>query len=282
MIPPPTDDFAPDALLLAAHGTRDAAGLAQTRELRRLITSRVPGLPVELGFLELADPSIAEAVARLISGGARRVTVAPLLLFAAGHAKDDIPALLAECTHEHRDLEIRLAPPLDCHPKLIELSEIRFREAWHPFGGDFEEESGLLPTGILLVGRGSSDESATAEMARFARLRQARHPEIPVEIGFAAKARPSLREALESVSKLPWQRVVVQPHLLFAGEVLETIRQEVRRSAEKQSSATGSEIVSRTWRVAEPLGPHELLAEALLDVCRLQNAGKRFPDRSQV
>ncbi|MBI1901914.1 MAG: hypothetical protein HYS13_12490 [Planctomycetia bacterium] len=142
-------------------------------------------------------------------------------------------------------------------------------------------ESGLLPTGILLVGRGSSDESAVAELARFARLRHARHTEIPVEIGFVAKARPSLQEALETVSKRPWRRVVVQPHLLFAGEVLETIRQEVRRSAEKQSSARGREIVSRTWRVAEPLGPHELLAEALLDVCRLHGVGKRFPDETQ-
>ncbi|MBI1902775.1 MAG: CbiX/SirB N-terminal domain-containing protein, partial [Planctomycetia bacterium] len=132
MIPPPTVDFAPDALLLAAHGTRDAVGLAQTRELRRLIAPRVPGLAVELGFLELAHPTIAEAVARLVSCGARRLTVSPLLLFAAGHAKDDIPTQLARCMHEHRELSFRLAKPLACHPKLIELSEIRFREASGP------------------------------------------------------------------------------------------------------------------------------------------------------
>jgi sirohydrochlorin cobaltochelatase len=305
----PTDDFAPDALLLAAHGTRDAVGLAQTHELGRLIASRVPSLPVELGFLELAEPTIAEAVARLVSGGARRVTVAPLLLFAAGHARDDIPAQLERCRHEHRELEFRLAGALGCHPKVVELSELRCREALQALGADVEAQSGPVrtprmvggahptaaqsgpvgtrrtvggahpttqsgpvATGLLLVGRGSSDERATAEMARFAGLRCARQPETPVEIGFVAKARPTLREALETVSALPWQQVVVQPHLLFAGEVLETIRQEARRSAEKQSSARGQETVCRTWLVAEPLGPHELLAEALLSVCGLSGA----------
>ncbi|GAB6896280.1 hypothetical protein JCM18916A_17420 [Cutibacterium acnes subsp. acnes] len=49
-------------LVIAAHGTRDEAGVAECRALAERVARKLPGIPVELGFVELAEPGIPEAV----------------------------------------------------------------------------------------------------------------------------------------------------------------------------------------------------------------------------
>ena len=73
-------------LLVVGHGTTDEVGAAETRQVTDLVAGLLPGVPVELGFLELVSPTIHDAVARLASRGCREVMAAPLLLFTAGHA----------------------------------------------------------------------------------------------------------------------------------------------------------------------------------------------------
>ena len=88
-------------LLLVGHGTRSDAGVAEfTRfvgQVRARTWGRVPA--VDGGFIELARPSVADAVARLVepaAGGPRPIVAVPLVLTAAGHGKGDIPAALAD------------------------------------------------------------------------------------------------------------------------------------------------------------------------------------------
>src|SRR5436190_70542 len=93
---PNTSTFAGLGLLLVGHGTRDSAGLAEFRELHRLLVERAGELPVESCFLELAEPNISAGIEALLARGVRQIVVAPLLLFAAGHAKRDIPEGVAD------------------------------------------------------------------------------------------------------------------------------------------------------------------------------------------
>ena len=73
-------------LLLVGHGTRDRIGLSEIGEFGAKVARRLRARPVELGFIELAEPTIGAALDRLVERGAARVCVVPLLLFAAGHA----------------------------------------------------------------------------------------------------------------------------------------------------------------------------------------------------
>ncbi len=79
-------------LLLVGHGTREPAGVNEFLTVAKLVAERFPQGPVESSFLELATPTIGEGVARLAQQGVRRVVVAPVILFAAGHIRRDIPA----------------------------------------------------------------------------------------------------------------------------------------------------------------------------------------------
>jgi sirohydrochlorin ferrochelatase len=80
-------------LLVAAHGTRSVAGLATTQALVAAIAADRPSVAVSLCFLDVASPSLAEALDTL---GDEPVVVVPLLLSAGYHVLTDIPAIVAD------------------------------------------------------------------------------------------------------------------------------------------------------------------------------------------
>src|SRR5437870_4104997 len=87
-------------LLLIGHGTRDPIGQAEFLQTVELVRARCGELPVEYGYLELAEPPIAAGVAALVRAEVTEIIAAPVLLFAAGHAKDDIPRELANAVEQ--------------------------------------------------------------------------------------------------------------------------------------------------------------------------------------
>lgn len=240
--------------LLVGHGTRDPIGQAEFREVARLVADQLPR-PAVGAFLELAAPTIAQGMAELHQRDVRRVLVVPLLLFSAGHAKEDVPGEVAQAATKLGLEIVGQAGALELHPKLLELSRLRFGEA-ATAGYD------LSGTRLLMVGRGGSDPAALAMMRRYT---QALSDSLGVvgETAFAALANPSVVEALQSLAASGARQVVVQPHLLFAGEVLHTIR---RRFIEVQ--ATFPHI---KWLLSKPLGPHSLLIEAIVRTLQRKN-----------
>lgn len=260
--PPPAPGSLPPApcsLLLVGHGTRDAAGVAEFLVLAERVRRLIAPVPLEACFLELAEPTIAEGLNRLIDRGAKQIAVVPLLLTAAGHAKRDIPAAIAEVSGAHLVLTIRYTAALDCHPRIVDLSTRRYDEALAGQIAVPPEE-----TLLLLVGRGSSDPAAVATVRRFAALRAERSKVGRVETCFAAVAKPSLNEMLPVVAATGFRRIVVQPHLLFQGRLIGDVREAVTRFQTRDTANAGQG--SMEWVMAEPLGPEAELAEAVIDL----------------
>jgi sirohydrochlorin cobaltochelatase len=259
----PATDFSPggqaEGLLLVGHGTRDPVGLKEFEEVCAEVARRAVGLDVEHCFLELADPDIRTAIRRMIERGIRSITVAPLLLFAAGHARKDIPAALREATRGIEGLQIRQSAALEANPRIVELSRRRFEEALRDCG-PIDREGTL----VLLVTRGSSDVEAIERVREFAKQLEKVVPAAEVRPCFAAVAEPSLETALATAARDPYRRIVVQPHLLFAGEVLQQICRAV------ETVAAGD--AKREWIVTGHLGPSPLVAEAIIELARRAQA----------
>jgi sirohydrochlorin ferrochelatase len=247
-------DAALSGLLLVGHGTRDPVGVAEFLDLARQVTELCPDVAVEACFLEIAEPPIADGIAALIRRGVQQITVSPVLLFAAGHAKRDIPvAIQAALKTVPQPIKVCYAPALESHPGIVELSARRCNEA-------LLDKPTVAPadTLLLLVGRGSRDDTATAEMHRFAQLRRQRTSVGRVEVCFVAMAEPSLASTLPRVAELSYRRIVVQPHLLFSGELLAEVGVKV---------ATVSTVrPEQQWIVTGPLGPDPSVAEAIMDL----------------
>lgn len=214
-------------LLVVGHGTTDEVGAAETRRVAACAAALLPDVPVELGFLELAAPTIHEAVARLAARGCREVMAAPLLLFTAGHALRDVPEALAAAVAAV-GMRAFQAAALGLHPAIVALSRTRRAEAL----------VGAAPVGpaatrLLLVGRGSSDPTTPAQLSAFARAsleEDAGLARAGLDLGFVAAAQPTLAAAVAGLCRLPpggVRRIVVQPHLLFRGHVEEQVTEAV-------------------------------------------------------
>lgn len=257
------ENDAPRGLLLVGHGTRDPAGLEELREVARQLAAACPQVVVQHSFLELAEPTIAAGIAFCVEQGVRQLTVQPLLLFAAGHAQRDIPEELDRAARKFPQVEINVSSHLGCHPRLLELSELRLAEARASCSPVPDAE-----TLLLMVGRGSGDPQANSEMARFSRLRWEQRALGWVETCFTAMTWPSLAEGLAAAALLAKRRVVVQPHLLFRGELLSRVQLETAAAAERYAD--------KEWIIAGHLGPHALLIDALV---QLSSPGTAAPER---
>lgn len=242
-------------VLVVGHGTADAVGAAETRQVAESVAQLLQATPVQLGFLEVIGPTIADGLARLAEAGCRDVVAAPLLLFAAGHAKRDVPEAITAAAAVH-GLRVVQADPLGCHPAILKLSGRRRREAVAGAAALLASE-----TAIVFIGRGSSDPSAGLQLEGFAAAsldgtEQPGH----LGLGFVAAARPTLREALDEAadpSRGELRRILVQPHLLFRGHVEDQVTAAVREARER--------FPHLEWVQVGRLGPDPLVAEALVD-----------------
>jgi sirohydrochlorin cobaltochelatase len=240
-------------LLIVGHGTRSAQGQAEFLETAELLARMAPRTPVAACYLELAEPSIAQGIEQLVARGVRQVVVLPLLLFAAGHAKEDIPVAVHACQGNYPGVEFTFASHLGCHERLLQLSAQRFEEAMQTSADEVAAQDTLW----LMVGRGSRDPSATAEMREFVQRRLRHTPVGQVRVAYVAMAEPRFEKMLVEVAELRFRRVVVQPHLLFHGELLDAVSQKVEE--------TSARWPHQQWLVAPHLGAADLLAEAILE-----------------
>ena len=236
-------------VLLVGHGTRDAIGRSEFLETSMRVAQQVT-MDVEPCFLELSSPTIGEALNQLVDRGCQQIVACPLLLFAAGHAKYDIPRVLRAVAPGH--VALRQTRHLGCDSRLVDLSVRRYHEA---LAAGADQPS--LQTLAIMVGRGSHDAVATAEMHKFVGLRLAAAPVDHIECCFLAMASPRLEAVLQSVAEWGIDQVVVQPHLLFHGELIARIKKLVENEARKNKTMQ--------WLVTGHLGPHVLLVDAIVD-----------------
>ncbi len=192
-------------LLIAGHGTADKVGAEQFRQFVKRVAGQLDA-PVAGGFIELSEPTIGDAVDSLAPRVNRRIAAVPLMLVAAGHAKGDIPASLARERLRHEGLSFMYGRPLGPHPTILTLLRERLAEL----------EPGP-ETVVLLVGRGSTDPDANAEMARAARLLAETTPVAGVEYAFVSLAAPSVPAGLDRCRRLGARRIAVLPYFLFTG-----------------------------------------------------------------
>jgi len=241
-------------ILVVGHGTRDPIGAEETAAVTHLLSLRYDGIAVEGAFLELLEPSIATGLERLRDRGCRTVVVAPLLLFAAGHARHDVPDALAAAAAATATCLVQ-ADVLGIHPALVALAAQRRAEA---VAG--RAAVAVADTVDVVVGRGASDGGAEARLAELIAAvdRQSGGPRARRTLtGFVAAARPTVAEALADAAAVGPRRVVVRPHLLFSGAV--------ERDVAVAVAAARAAHPAIEWLLAPRLGADAAIAAALAD-----------------
>ncbi|MFO0011667.1 MAG: sirohydrochlorin chelatase [Planctomycetota bacterium] len=269
--------FEPDtAILVVGHGTRKAAGADQLRQLVESMRQQAPGAPLFESFLELAEPSIEEALERVAASGLRRVKVVPVLLFAAGHAKSDIPDAVAAAASKLGIEVLGQSPPLGTGRCVLELSETRYEEiglrgfsAGCPEGhcaraGACQAACELPVTylgtiGLAMVGRGASDPEALTQMRTLTQMACARRHHVAwYETGFFTGGSPNVDELFDLAAASGCDTIIVQPHLLFEGELMDQLRARFRDRMARHAP--------QRWLLTRALGGDPGLARVFLEM----------------
>jgi sirohydrochlorin cobaltochelatase len=107
---PALNPAAEPALVLFAHGARDPQWAEPFKRIQAAIRAQRPGAAVELAFLEIMQPPLADAIAALAKAGHRRITIAPLFMAQGGHLRSDVPRLLDAARATHPGVEFTLLP----------------------------------------------------------------------------------------------------------------------------------------------------------------------------
>ncbi len=178
-----------ERLLVVAHGTASVPGSATTARLVAAVAAQRPEIPVDLCFLDVADPRLSDAL------DARPTVLVPLLLSTGYHVQTDIPAAVA--THPNVQVARHLGPDRLLVDALVDRLP-----------------DGAGPT--VLVGAGSARSEARAELTATADLLGARL-DAPVTVATMADDLPALFAALP----VP---VRVATYLLAEGQFVSTLR----------------------------------------------------------
>jgi sirohydrochlorin cobaltochelatase len=237
-------------IVIVGHGSREPAANVELEALVAAWTARRPELAVSVGYVELAQPSLAEA----LDAAARihdRVLALPLFLFAAGHVKNDLPLALAGARAAHPRVEFLAAPPLGVHPLMAELVWARVLAIAPELAAADEARRAA----IVVVGRGASDPDANGDFCKLVRLTGDGRGLHSVEPTFIGITRPLVDETLEQVARARPERVIVVPYLLTAGRLVDKLRGQLDAFAARQPWARA--------RLAPHLGADERLFQLL-------------------
>lgn len=109
------------AVVLFAHGSRDARWREPVEAVARRMTARQPDVPVACAYLELVEPDLPTAAGRLIADGARTLRVVPLFLGMGKHVREDLPQLVDALRVAHPDVVFSLAPAVGETTEVIDL-----------------------------------------------------------------------------------------------------------------------------------------------------------------
>jgi sirohydrochlorin cobaltochelatase len=238
-------------LLVVGHGTRSESGVAEFNAFMARLQCRpdAPYRAAEGGFIELSRPPVTEAVGSLVGKGHRELIALPLVLVGAGHGKGDIPAALRREQVRFPGMTYTYGRPLGPHPGLLDILERRIEKVL----GDADRAQ----THVLLVGRGSTDPDANAEIAKVARLLWEGRGYASVEPSFVSLADPGVCAGLEKLRRLGAERIIVAPYFLFPGILPDRI---VSQSGEFSLKHPGLAI-----DVAELIGDCDELADLVIE-----------------
>ncbi|WP_063848033.1 sirohydrochlorin chelatase [Paenibacillus sp. FSL H7-0357] len=292
-------------VLLVGHGSRVAEGNEELRKFTSELAARKPELTFVTCFIELASPSIAEGIALCVKGGASTVYVVPIILFAAGHSKLDIPLAMDQAKLKYPGVEFVYGRPVGVQERAVDILLDRIAEAtaWRQPAqpedkiltlgenakeagpGEVHSVSGAGNTGtaavemktskvedkdtiILVMGRGGSDPDANSDFYKLTRLLWERTAYKSVEGCFIAIAKPSLPEGLERCLVLGARKIVVLPYLLFTGVLMKQFSDIISQFAAGHPEV---EVEQGSY-----LGSHPLLSDMLAERIEETLEGQSF------
>ena len=220
-------------LLICGHGSRSALVQQEFVALVDALRERLSDANIDYGFLEYAEPGIETALDRLREQGVTQIKAIPALLFAAQHIKSDLPAVFERYRQRRPEMAIDMSDELGLHSDMLAAFQQRILAS---MGLDALPETGALyDTLLVVVGRGTSDIEANAEVEKLTRLMTETMGFGWSQTVYSGVTFPSVGCGLEMALKLGFKKLVVAPYFLFGGTLIGRVNAYVQHIAQQHT-----------------------------------------------
>ncbi|MDQ6951441.1 MAG: sirohydrochlorin chelatase [Mariprofundales bacterium] len=212
-----------NTILLVGHGSRNPKGNEEIASVAAQWRQRRPSDRIEVCFIEFAEV-LLDAGMDLAASNSARVIVVPLILGAAGHVKMEIPHHIANARQRHPDVAFIMAKHLGAGTKILQALQFELRQAMLALDAPDAKNSG-----VVLLGRGSSDMVANGELAKMARwLFETTDHEL-IDIAFTGITFPKIETVVQRQVVCGMKQIIVLPYYLYTGVLIERIARQIER-----------------------------------------------------
>lgn len=216
-----------DTILLVGHGSRDEQGNEEIEAFASEWRKRRPADRIDVCFIEFADVLLDAGLDRAAQNS-ERVIIAPLILGAAGHVKMEIPHHIAAARQRHPNIEFMMSKHLGAGTKVLNALKLELHKAMHVL-----DAPDARNTGVILLGRGSSEMVANGDIAKMARwLFESTDHEL-VDIAFTGITFPRLETVVQRQVACGMKQMIVLPYYLYTGVLIKRIARQVDRLKEQ-------------------------------------------------
>jgi sirohydrochlorin cobaltochelatase len=210
-------------VLLVGHGSRNQAGNDEIQAFKLQWQAMHPDWRIELCYIELAEVLLDEGLRRAAQG-ADKVVVVPLILSAAGHVKAEIPEHIEDAREQFPEVEFIYAPHIGANEDILKILKSSLKGVLKTLAMPDPKT-----TGVIVLGRGSSDRVANGELAKLARWLYEDTEHELVDIAFTGITHPRLETAVQRQAKLGMTQIAILPYYLFTGLLIERIALQMTR-----------------------------------------------------
>ena len=209
--------------LLAGHGSRNRDGNDEIERFADQWRQKHPDWRIEVCFIEHADVLLNNGLDRAAKD-AERVVLIPFILNAAGHVKMELPAAIEAARERHPNVEFVVTRHLGMGREIFDVLQKQLDRLMKAL--DVPDPQ---TTGVILLGRGSSDAGANGELARMARWIFEENDHELVDLAFTGVTWPRLETVVQRQVKLGMTQICVIPVYLFTGVLIERIAGQLER-----------------------------------------------------
>ena len=216
-------------LLVVGHGSREPEGNAEIEQFVAQWLQQQPQWHIEVCFIEFAEVLLSDgltnAARHAIQATAEKakVVVLPLILNAASHVKEDIPQAVAAAQKQYPQVQFICASALGACDEVFAVLRRRLQQAMQTL--DMPDPRN---TGVVLLGRGSSDRIANGDVAKMARwLFEIGEHEL-VDVAFTGVTFPRLERVIQRQVQLGMMQIVVLPYYLCNGVLMQRIGRQMQ------------------------------------------------------
>jgi sirohydrochlorin cobaltochelatase len=247
-------------LLLVGHGSRNRDGNKEILHFAAQWRERHPAWRVEVCFIEHANVLLDEGLDRAAKGSAQ-VLALPFILNAAGHVKMELPAALEAARVRHPAVSFAVSRHLGMGREILAVLQGQLDRLLQTLAMPDPQT-----TGVILLGRGSSDAGANGELARMARWIFEDNAHELVDLAFTSVTWPRLETVVQRQMKLGMTQICIVPVYLFTGVLIERIKAQVERLQQQYP------------QIAFALGTHFGFDKGIFDLLDSKVAGSELPE----